>query len=192
MVYSPQLRLKIVFIKLILLSSENVSTINNIYNSLWSSINTQQNGTDISDPSSKWYACKAHFEKLLSFSTATKATLNQNDTFKMKLVNMILLIMHQQLILLIIWGKFQEMLCLRKVNGFTFATIYMLILQYWEKWVLQMWKLPWLYKEMLSSHFKKFPSWGRGGSSPLGNFSQVTSLFDLEVYLATIYPVCWE
>ena len=35
------------------------------------------NGTKISDPSSKWHAYKAYFEKLLSFSSSTKETILQ-------------------------------------------------------------------------------------------------------------------
>ena len=56
-------------------ASAKVSTVNNIFDSLWSSISVELNGTEISDPSSKWYAYKAYFEKLLSFSTSTKETI---------------------------------------------------------------------------------------------------------------------
>ena len=58
-------------------AKEQVSTVNNIFDSLWSSISVELNGTEISDPSSKWYAYKAYFEKLLSFSTSTKETVLQ-------------------------------------------------------------------------------------------------------------------
>ena len=56
-------------------ANEKVSTVNNIFDSLWSSINVELNGTAINDPSTKWYAYKAYFEKLLSFTTATKDTV---------------------------------------------------------------------------------------------------------------------
>ena len=49
-----------------------VSTVNNIFNSLWSSINVQLNETEITDPSSRWYAFKSYFENHLSYSTPTK------------------------------------------------------------------------------------------------------------------------
>ena len=49
-----------------------VSTVNNIFNSLWSSINIQLNETEITDPSSRWYAYKSYFENHLSYSTPTK------------------------------------------------------------------------------------------------------------------------
>ena len=61
--------------KVNLSSSENVSTVNNIFDSLWSSINTKLNGTDISDPSSKWYAYKAYLENHLSYSNSSKGTI---------------------------------------------------------------------------------------------------------------------
>ena len=55
--------------------SEKVSTVNNIFDSLWSSISKELNGTEISDPSSRWYAYKAYIENLLSYSTSTKDTI---------------------------------------------------------------------------------------------------------------------
>ena len=57
------------------LSTENISTVNNIFNSLWSSINTKLNGTEISDPTSTWYAYKAYLENLMSYSTASKENI---------------------------------------------------------------------------------------------------------------------
>ena len=55
-----------------LTANEKVSTVNNIFNSLWSSVSTQLNGTEITDPSSKWYAFKAYFENHLSYSSSCK------------------------------------------------------------------------------------------------------------------------
>ena len=65
------------------LSGENISTVNNIYNSLWSSINTKLNGTEISDPTSSWYAYKSYLENHLSYSEATKRNvLSSKGYFK--------------------------------------------------------------------------------------------------------------
>jgi hypothetical protein len=52
-----------------------VSVVNNIFNSLWSSINIRLNGTEITDPSSRWYSYKSYFENLLSYSSATKENI---------------------------------------------------------------------------------------------------------------------
>ena len=54
------------------LNGENVSTVNNIFNSLWSSISTKLNGYEITDPSSHWYAYKSYFENHLSYSSSSK------------------------------------------------------------------------------------------------------------------------
>jgi hypothetical protein len=53
-------------------AGEKVSVVNNIFNSLWSSINIRLNGTKKTDPSSRWYSYKCYFENLLSYSSATK------------------------------------------------------------------------------------------------------------------------
>jgi len=54
---------------------EKVSPINNVFNSLWSSVNIQLNGTEITDPSSRWYAYKSYFENNLSYSTSSKESI---------------------------------------------------------------------------------------------------------------------
>ena len=54
------------------LSGEYVAPVNNVFNSLWASVNTKLNGCEISDPSSKWYAYKAYFENHLSYSSSSK------------------------------------------------------------------------------------------------------------------------
>ena len=54
------------------LNGEYVSPVNNVFNSLWASVNIKLNGCEISDPSSKWYAYKAYFENHLSFSSSSK------------------------------------------------------------------------------------------------------------------------
>ena len=62
-------------------SGENVSTVNNIFNSLWSSISTQLNGSEITDPSGRWYAYKAYFENLLSYSSSSKKIVLSSKGF---------------------------------------------------------------------------------------------------------------
>ena len=54
---------------------EKVSTINNIFNSLGSSVNIQLKGTEITDPSSRWYAYKSYFENNLSYFTSSKESI---------------------------------------------------------------------------------------------------------------------
>ena len=55
-----------------LVDSDKFSTVNNIFDSLWSSVSVQVNDNVISDPSGSWYAYKAYLEKLLSYSLSTK------------------------------------------------------------------------------------------------------------------------
>ena len=52
-----------------------VSTVNTYFQSLWAAINIKLNGTDITDPTAKWYAYKAHIETLLSYSKTCKDTI---------------------------------------------------------------------------------------------------------------------
>ena len=54
------------------LTTEYVAPINNIFDSLWSSINIKLNGCEITDPSSKWYAYKAYLENHISYSSSCK------------------------------------------------------------------------------------------------------------------------
>merc|ERR1712055_197936 len=54
------------------LTNKYVAPINNIFDSLWSSINIKLNGCEITDPSSKWYAYKAYFENHISYSSSCK------------------------------------------------------------------------------------------------------------------------
>jgi len=54
------------------LTTEYVAPINNIFDSLWSSISIKLNGCEITDPSSKWYAYKAYFENHISYSSSCK------------------------------------------------------------------------------------------------------------------------
>ena len=59
-------------------AGENIGTINNIFQSLWSQVDLEINGTSITDPSEKWYAYKAYLETLLSYSANTKSILGQS------------------------------------------------------------------------------------------------------------------
>ena len=54
------------------LTNEYVAPINNIFDSLWSSINIKLNGCEITDASSKWYAYKAYLENHISYSSSCK------------------------------------------------------------------------------------------------------------------------
>ena len=51
---------------------DEISTVNNFFQSLFSSITCTLNGVEISDPSGNWYPYKSYLETLLSFSKATK------------------------------------------------------------------------------------------------------------------------
>ena len=55
-----------------LAADEKVSTVNNIFDSLWEKINTKLNGVEITDPGAKWYAYKAYLENHLSYSSSSK------------------------------------------------------------------------------------------------------------------------
>ena len=68
-------------------ASAKVSTVNNIFDSLWSSISVELNGTEISDPSSKWYAYKAYFEKLLRKANGCTFVPNKNVNRSKDLLN---------------------------------------------------------------------------------------------------------
>ena len=56
-----------------LTANDTVSTINNIFHSLFSSIDIYVNDLLITDPSSNWYSYRSYIEKLLTFSKNTKA-----------------------------------------------------------------------------------------------------------------------
>ena len=51
---------------------EKVSTVNNIFDSLWEKINTKLNTVEITDPSGKWYAYKAYLENHISYYSSSK------------------------------------------------------------------------------------------------------------------------
>jgi hypothetical protein len=49
-----------------------ISTVNNFYQSLFSSVTCTLNGVEITDPSGNWYPYKSYLETLLSYSKSTK------------------------------------------------------------------------------------------------------------------------
>lgn len=51
---------------------DEISTVNNFYQSLFSSVSCVLNGVEITDPSGNWYSYKAYLETILSFSKSTK------------------------------------------------------------------------------------------------------------------------
>ena len=56
-------------------ANDRVSTVNNIFHSLWSKVVVNINDVAINDPTNSWYAYKAYFENHLSYSKGTKANL---------------------------------------------------------------------------------------------------------------------
>ena len=56
-------------------SNDNVSTVNNIFDSLWNKVDVKINDKSINDPTNSWYAYKAYFENHLSYSKGTKSNL---------------------------------------------------------------------------------------------------------------------
>ena len=53
-------------------AENEISTVNNFFQSLFSSIDCTINGVEITDPSKNWYPYKAYLETLLSYSKSTK------------------------------------------------------------------------------------------------------------------------
>ena len=49
-----------------------ISTVNNFFQSLFSSVTCTLNGVEISDPSANWYPYKSYIETILSYSNSTK------------------------------------------------------------------------------------------------------------------------
>ena len=58
-----------------------ISTVNNFFQSLFSSIDCVINGVEITDPSGNWYPYKAYLETLLSYSKSTKEGRYQSHCF---------------------------------------------------------------------------------------------------------------
>ena len=60
-----------------------ISTVNNFYQSLFSSVACTLNGVEITDPSGNWYPYKSYLETLLSYSKTTKdGWLSKNCYFQ--------------------------------------------------------------------------------------------------------------
>jgi hypothetical protein len=53
-------------------TANEISTVNNFFQSLYSSIICTVNGVEITDPSGNWYPYKSYLETLLSYSKSTK------------------------------------------------------------------------------------------------------------------------
>lgn len=53
-------------------TDNEVSTVNNFYQSLFSSVECSINGVEITDPNGNWYPYKSYLETLLSYSKSTK------------------------------------------------------------------------------------------------------------------------
>ena len=64
-----------------LTEDDKISTVNNIFDSLWSAVKVMVNEKEINDPSSRWYAYKAYLEKLLSYSKSTKENILNSKGF---------------------------------------------------------------------------------------------------------------
>ena len=56
-------------------ANDNISTVNNIFDSLWNKVDVKINDKSINDPTNAWYAYKAYFENHLSYSKGTKSNL---------------------------------------------------------------------------------------------------------------------
>ena len=56
-------------------ANDNVSTVNNIFDSLWNKVDVKINDKSINDPTNSWYAYKSYFENHLSYSKGTKSNL---------------------------------------------------------------------------------------------------------------------
>ena len=63
------------------LNYSEVSTVNNFFQSLFSSVVCTLNGVEITDPSGNWYPYKAYLETLLSYSKSTKEGRLQTTCF---------------------------------------------------------------------------------------------------------------
>ena len=62
-------------------NDNEVSTVNNFYQSLFSSIECSINGVEITDPNGNWYPYKSYLETLLSYSKSTKDGRLQSTCF---------------------------------------------------------------------------------------------------------------
>ena len=62
-------------------SVKEVSTVNNFYQSLFSSVICTVNGVDITDPSGNWYPYKSYLETIFSYSKSTKEGRLQSQCF---------------------------------------------------------------------------------------------------------------
>ena len=57
-------------------ADDKVSTVNNVFQRLWSKVVVHINDVEINDPTNSWYAYKANFKNHLRYSKGTKASLD--------------------------------------------------------------------------------------------------------------------
>ena len=105
-------------------ATEEVSTVNNIFHSLWSKVVVHLNDVAINDPTNSWYAYKAYFENHLSYSKGTKTSLLDYTGFLM--IHVTNLMMLGVLVVVHIQnrkmrGLEKDRRILRKVIGYTFV-----------------------------------------------------------------------
>ena len=62
-------------------TDNEVSTVNNFYQSLFSSVECSINGVEITDPTGNWYPYKSYLETLFSYSKSTKDGRLQSTCF---------------------------------------------------------------------------------------------------------------
>lgn len=62
-------------------TGNEISTVNNFFQSLFSSVTCVLNGVEITDPSANWYPYKAYLETLLSYSKSTKEGRYQSHCY---------------------------------------------------------------------------------------------------------------
>ena len=64
-----------------LAAAEKVAPVNNCFQSLWSNVGVKLNGTEITDPTGKWYSYKRFLENKCSYSTKVKDVILPSKGF---------------------------------------------------------------------------------------------------------------
>ena len=62
-------------------TNDSVSTLNNIFDSLWNRVDVNINDKSINDPTYSWYAYEAYFENHLRYSKGTNSNLSYRGYF---------------------------------------------------------------------------------------------------------------
>ena len=68
-------------------NNDEMGVVDNIFHSLWGAIRVKLNGTEITDPTAKWYAYKSLIETKLSYSHDTKQLLLSNQGYSQDTAN---------------------------------------------------------------------------------------------------------